>query len=496
MRVVTTCSEIENGLAVTQFEYQQLKRLALAIMDKVSTSWPVVFIGVGRSPTPLMAFLECYLGKAYVINLPLSGFRHNYLKENVSLLREPLNDDQNKALLLHFQRFIPIEKVRNSHVVVIDFIDSGASLVAATHYIRHYLRRYDDTDNISAVSLRAVALPECFRSAMQTVELDYADFPIHAETEACSEQHFKLGRGNYYDAISPVKGAFKISEGHLTEMLVENNTAYRDYMRQLAEHMFRDGDIEDPIRGPVQTVMDGMRSVNKNCHSRGDARALHRQYNTFPSHVSCQLKESIVNYSYVTGETLESVVLRKDERAPLLLTQLARTLGQLHWNHELIIKNYERICSERVKENTFHINDITYGYFSQIHGDAHLRNMLVTPEYKLVFIDRMRQCGDILYDFPFILSLLCLELRRRDGYFYSLVSVFFQCYENYVDDKVNFYRAFMVNFINYAKIARETYNNAVPPFKEWKSAQELVEATKDYGDFKTFLISYFGHEKT
>ncbi|EPJ3888314.1 hypothetical protein PJT76_002785, partial [Serratia marcescens] len=86
--------------------------------------------------------------------------------------------------------------------------------------------------------------------------------------------------------------------------------------------------------------------------------------------------------------------------------------------------------------------------------------------------------------------------RRRDGYFYSLVSVFFQCYENYVDDKVNFYRAFMVNFINYAKIAHETYNDAVPPFKEWKSAQELVEATKDYGDFKTFLISYFGHDKT
>ncbi|MBE4974419.1 hypothetical protein IMX17_13580 [Serratia sp. X3] len=235
MRAVTTCSEIESGLTVTQFEYQQLKRLALAIMDKVSTSWPVVFIGVGRSPTPLMAFLECYLGKAFVINLPLSGFRHNYLGENVSLLREPLTDDQNKALLLHFQRFIPIEKVRNSHVVVIDFIDSGASLVAATHYIRHYLRRYDDTENISAVSLRATALPECFRSAMQTLELDYADFPIHAHTEACSEKHFKLGRGNYYDAISAVKGAFKISEGHLTEMLVENHVAYRDYMRQLAD---------------------------------------------------------------------------------------------------------------------------------------------------------------------------------------------------------------------------------------------------------------------
>lgn len=495
MRAVTTCSEMENGLTVTQFEYQQLKRLALAIMDKVSTSWPVVFIGVGRSPTPLMAFLECYLGRAFVINLPLSGFRHNYPMENISLLREPLGDEQEKTLLLHFQRFIPIEKVRNSHVVAIDFIDSGASLVAATHYIRHYLRRYGDTENISAVSLRAAVLPECFRSAMQMLELDYADFPIHVDTEAYSEQHFKLGRGNYYDAISPVKGAFKISEGHVTEMLIENNAAYQDYMRQLAEHMFRDSDIEDPIRGPVQTVIDGMRSVKKNCHSLVDARVLHRLYSNFPLHVGCQLKGNVINYSYVAGETLESVVLGKDEHAALLLIQLAKALGQLHWNNVLIIKNYDKICSERRKKNIHCANDTIYGYFSQIHGDAHLRNILVTPEYKLVFIDRMRQCGDVLYDFPFILSLLCLECTWRDGYFYSLVSVFFQCYEDYVDNKVNFYRAFMVNFISYAKIAHENYNDTMPPFNEWKAAQGLVEAAKDYGDFKTFLISYFDYNK-
>lgn len=485
--------QVNNGLTVSPFEYQQLKRLGLSLIERTSDKCPVIFIGVGRTPTPLMAFIECYLGSDQVIILPLSGFRHNYPGENISLLREPLSRDQMIALSDHLQRFISdVRLKKKSHWVVVDFVDSGASLAAATEYLRHYLRKNGIPDgHICAAALSATDLPACFTTAMKQLSLEYMDFPIHESKVERTDKVFRLGRGDYYDLIAPVKRAFKISEGHLTQMLVENKTDYYDYMRQIAEYMIEDVDIENPISGSVQTRLYDSCRVEKKCQFSSDARALHRQYNSFPAHVRSQLQGCSINYLFTTGETLEVIVRERHGRVSELVNNLADFLAKLHWAEPIIIKEYEKICAVRKLDRFQEINENTYGYFTRIHGDLHLRNILMAPNYELVFIDRMRQCGDMMYDFPFILSLLCFERIYNDGYFHSLVVGFFQVYEQYVDDIDNFHRAFLVNFINYAQIAHATYMKSSPPFEEWVKAAGLSMSASCYNDFKTFLLNDF-----
>lgn len=483
-------SRVKEGLTVTPVEYQQLKRLGLALIDKVAPFWPVIFVGIGRSPTPLMAFLECYSGPGSVIILPLSGFRHNYPGEAVPLLRTPLSAEQYTALQHHFQRFIPTENVPEECTwLVVDFVDSGASLAAATHYLRHYLRQHGQSGLVFAAALPDAVVPDCFIATMRELGLDYLELPLH-ESDSVSEPPFRMGRGAYYDPIAPVKRSFKIAEGHVTGMLSVDSAAYDDYRQQLAGFMFNDSDIETPLHGRIQTVIQPTACVTKTCHLATDANALHRQFCSFPRHVRSQLQGNTLRYPFVAGETLESCLLAKEAHASSLMVQLADVLAQVHWNAVITIEHYEAICTARRQTPPGKRNEATYGYFTRIHGDLHLRNLLVTPEHELVFIDRMRYCGDMLYDFPFMLSLLCFECRYRDGYFHHLAVTFFRHYERYIDEPHNFYRAFLVNFINYAHIAYETHRHATPPFHEWKHAGTLASAAAGYDDFKTFLLRF------
>lgn len=482
-----------DALKVTPLEYEHLKHLSLTIINKFSDSWPVIFLGVGRTPTPLMAFIECYLGKKHVITLPLSGFRHNYPGKNVGLLREPLTCDQMVALSEHLRRFIPIAKLKkHTQFIVVDFVDSGASLAAATYHIKEHLRQEGHNGHVSAVALCTLEPPTCFIDTMSQLHLDYFNFSICGNTGVPPKQHLKLGRGNYYDPISPFNRPFKISDGHLTEELIANKVLYHDYMRQISEYMIRDISIENPLSGKVHTNFKHHNNIQKYCDLASDARVLHRQFNSFPSHVNGHLNNNTVNYNFINGETLECTVLKKTEASSTSIKQLAHTLGDLHWSNAIKIKQYGKVCTERGFNKNQKIKSSTYGYFTQIHGDLHLRNMLVTTDGELIFIDRMRQCGDLMFDFPFILSLLCFSRAYNDNYFYSLVVSFFSIYEQYVEDKLNFYRAFLINFVNYAQVAYAAYQNSTPPFTEIENAAKLSKSAANYNDFNSFLVAEFG----
>ena len=63
------------GLELSNFEYQEIKKISKQIMEDCPPKSCVV-IGVGRSPSPILAFLEQY-EEGYAHPLPLSNFRHN-----------------------------------------------------------------------------------------------------------------------------------------------------------------------------------------------------------------------------------------------------------------------------------------------------------------------------------------------------------------------------------------------------------------------------------
>jgi hypothetical protein len=87
-----------------------------------------VVIGVGRSPTAIMAYLH------YAWNLPLTNFRYGVRASN-------LDQNELRKLFEHFSIFVPsMEKLNNRSVMLLDFasINGGESIVAASRYIKAY----------------------------------------------------------------------------------------------------------------------------------------------------------------------------------------------------------------------------------------------------------------------------------------------------------------------------------------------------------------------
>ncbi|MEI7087645.1 hypothetical protein WCU61_16355 [Pectobacterium versatile] len=478
----------EYGIVITPFEYDKIKKISLSIINELSHSWPVIFIGVGRTPTPLMAFIECYLGSSHVLFLPLSGFRHNYPGEDIPLLREPLSSENISALFRHFRRFIPTEiLIEKNTLVILDFVDSGASLAAASYHIKKYLHHEGIACHISVAAIYSSTLPACFVETMNRLAIDYHSFSIPKDDSVLSNEIFRLGRGDYYNAISPFNREFKISVGHRTEELIKYNKPYYDYMNQLAEFMIKDVNIEFPIIGGVYTLFNGEGCVEKHCSTYVDAITMMRQFNSFPFHVNSKVDSNVVSYKFITGDTFEQAILARRDNVSTLINNFAHILGCVHWDEPILISNYEQLCEERLIYKSRHVVGTTHGYFSRIHGDLHLGNIVVTKDDDIFFIDRLRQCGDVMFDFPFILSLLCFYQFKKDDYFYTLVINFFSIYERYVDDKDNFYRAFLVNFINYSRFVSVHQKHFLPKFPESKYAAKLSQLAVHYKDFKAFI---------
>jgi hypothetical protein len=90
-----------------------------------------LFVGVGRSPAPIMAAMESLEGFDQ-LNLPLSGFR--YSKDGYG----DLDAAKQYFLFRHFEKFISIDS-DHKNIVLIDFVHSGTSLLAAGKYFQKYL---------------------------------------------------------------------------------------------------------------------------------------------------------------------------------------------------------------------------------------------------------------------------------------------------------------------------------------------------------------------
>lgn len=113
-------------------EYTELR----AVVEKIEGMFQrdrYVVVGLGRSPTPIVAFLQ--LGDSgSAVNLPMSdavGFQSALLKSQGRWTREKLFD--------HFDRFVPSDaELRGKDVVLIDFCMTGRSLVFASSILKKY----------------------------------------------------------------------------------------------------------------------------------------------------------------------------------------------------------------------------------------------------------------------------------------------------------------------------------------------------------------------
>jgi len=131
---------------IRQDEYAEIRAFCLQVLSR----YPIddcLFIGIGRSPTPMIGFFQ-EAGAAHAMNLPLSQFRHRPMGRAVEIDEkktdryQALSESAVKALYQHFDRFFlfDAEAWRRKRWVLVDFSQTGDTLVSAFDYLSAYLR--------------------------------------------------------------------------------------------------------------------------------------------------------------------------------------------------------------------------------------------------------------------------------------------------------------------------------------------------------------------
>ncbi len=129
-------SQPPNAPALKGGEYEAIRDLSLQMLRKFPEK-SHFYVGLGRSPTPIVGFLQAFSAAGAPIqamNLPWSTTRET-LKNN------PLSPDAEADLFKHFERVLPsAERLQGKTLLVMDFSVSGMSLFSAHDYLSKYFK--------------------------------------------------------------------------------------------------------------------------------------------------------------------------------------------------------------------------------------------------------------------------------------------------------------------------------------------------------------------
>jgi hypothetical protein len=132
---------------IQQDEYSEIRAFCDRLLSHYAAE-ECLFVGIGRSPTPIIGFFQ-ETQTADAMNLPLSRFRHRptgravQLDEKKRSRYQPLGGSALKVLYQHFDRFFlfgPLEVWQRRRWVLVDFSQTGDTLVSAFDYLSAYLR--------------------------------------------------------------------------------------------------------------------------------------------------------------------------------------------------------------------------------------------------------------------------------------------------------------------------------------------------------------------
>ncbi|HEX8440357.1 hypothetical protein [Archangium sp.] len=91
-----------------------------------------LYVGLGRSPVVLMEFMRQFFPGIETVELPLSVSMENDKKAEVEL---SLN------MAGYIAKYLPLSETRGKTLILIDYVDTGDSLVIAYELIQKYLRQ-------------------------------------------------------------------------------------------------------------------------------------------------------------------------------------------------------------------------------------------------------------------------------------------------------------------------------------------------------------------
>ncbi len=113
-------------------QYDSTKKAAIDLMERFPPDQHV-YVGIGKSPTPIIAFMKAIGGAGAAQSLPLTGLGANGFFEK--------NDPQSiEKIHQHLAEFLPnIEKLGGKKLLILDFADSATSLEFSAQEIRNFI---------------------------------------------------------------------------------------------------------------------------------------------------------------------------------------------------------------------------------------------------------------------------------------------------------------------------------------------------------------------
>lgn len=139
-------------------EFAQIQNTVAGILKQYPPK-DYFYVGLGRSPTPFLAFLRA-IGLRDFANIPLSSMRSHPNSPTLEVDSQPLPDSLKARLFFHFDRHVPsLERLQGRKILLFDYVQSGSSLMAAKAYLELFRQSHPQAGEIEVLALVDGKLP-------------------------------------------------------------------------------------------------------------------------------------------------------------------------------------------------------------------------------------------------------------------------------------------------------------------------------------------------
>jgi hypothetical protein len=269
------------GYEFSKEEYETIRDTSLEITQKFTNYY---YLGVGRSPTPIIAFLQNYLGHEHASNLPLSNFRAISQGKPPSIsddlwgtkgkLYAPVTHDEELRLFRHFDIFFPKDpEIQNKKVLLIDYVTYGGSIIAAKQALRSYLKARGRNCKLEILVLsqrnRRLLIEEIEKWAHS--KLNFIEF----KSDNKLVQRFF---NEHYDSLAEYP-TFIVRPNRSGQKIIDSETLiprseYTDFSNSLATEMKRQGDFPkktSPSHAPLNCSLPNLDATGTNRSEKTDS---------------------------------------------------------------------------------------------------------------------------------------------------------------------------------------------------------------------------------
>ncbi len=215
--------------------YPELKELGLTILKEFPPN-EYAYVGVGRSPAPLIAFFQ-NIPEVEAINFPftLRAFRHVDRARTIlmdessstSLDSIPEELDRQRPLREHIEKFIPLDLLSRKKILAIDVALLGTSLQAA----KLMLEAYASLNGLPENQVHALAL-KLGRS------LD--EFPTNDTSHVLSLSQYETVGEMFYHEMFKNQGVSEYEQFSLWRTQYDSSTFYIKFRKRLLQLMRAD----------------------------------------------------------------------------------------------------------------------------------------------------------------------------------------------------------------------------------------------------------------